>query len=496
MFSFSLNIYSILTEIYIILCSCFLLLVAVFFSTNLIYGYVIICKYVKFIFLQIIVFSFLLSLNQYPIYLITWNGFLIVNSFSFYSKLIILSIIIFWFFFSFYNINIEKIYNFEYWILILFNVISSLLLLKSNDLLSTYLLIEFQSLIFYILTSFKRNSEFSTEAGIKYFILGALSSALLLFGFSILYNLTGLTNFNDLYIFFLNLELSKLYNIVFLSLILILISLLFKLNVAPFHIWSPDVYEGSPSSVTAFFSLIPKLIIINLLLKFLLIIFYDIMFIWYYVISFCIIFSSLIGSLLAFKQLKWKRFIVYSSINHLSFILLALLLINNNSLFYLFQYLIVYLIMNIGFFSIFLNIYYLKTPFTYQFRFLNNVNLLVFLNPILSFSFLIILFSMAGIPPLAGFFIKFFVLYSSLSKTTLNLILFILIFNVISCFYYIRLIKNIYFSFEIPKYFYIYLPFNKSSIIVLGICVYLLMFMFFDFEFLFLFLNLISFSFI
>ena len=178
MFYISLNLYSILTEIYITFCSCLLLLIGVFFSTFLTYGYVIISKNIKFIFIQIIFLSFILSLNQYPIFTDVWNNFLIINSFSYYSKFFIFILVIMWFFISFDNVFLEKILNFEFWILILLSIVSGMLLLKSNDLLSTYILIEFQSLIFYILASFKRNSEFSTESGIKYFILGAFSSSL------------------------------------------------------------------------------------------------------------------------------------------------------------------------------------------------------------------------------------------------------------------------------------------------------------------------------
>lgn len=494
MLNFSLNIYVILTESYMTFCACFLLLVGVILNQNLKYGSTLITKNIQFLFIQVLIFCLVLSWNQYFIYATVWNNLLINNSFAFYSKIWILVLIILWFFISLHNVNLEKILNFEFWILILFCSVASLLILKSYDILSVYILIEFQSLIFYILASFKRNSEFSTEAGIKYFILGALASSFLLFGFSLLYNITGLTNFNDLSLFFSDLNHYN-YN-VFISLSFILVSLLFKLNIAPFHMWSPDVYEGSPSSITAFFSLIPKLIIINLLLQLLTVVFYNYINFWYYIIVFCILFSSMIGVFLAFKQNKWKRFIVFSSISHFSFILLPLLLHNNENINNLFQYLFVYLIMNLNFFTIFLNLYYIKIPFFYQTRFLINLKTFTILNPLIAVSFGVTLFSMAGIPPLAGFFIKFFVIFSALKAKTLNLILIILFFNVISVFYYIRLIKLIYFNFEQPTKFEIYLPLNKFPSIILVLNLYILLLIFYENELLYLFVNMLSYSFI
>lgn len=497
MLSLSLNFYPILTEIYIVFCSCFLLLVGVILTNNLKYGYTLINQNIQFLFAQIIIFSFILSLNQCSIYLVIWNNLLINNVFSIYSKIWTLFFVIFWFLISYNNQNIEKLNNYEYWILILLSIVASLLILKSYDILSIYLLIEFQSLIFYILASFRRNSEFSTEAGIKYFILGALSSSFLLFGFSLLYNITGLTNLNDLYLFFINQNNYYNFNLnILTSLSFIMISISFKLNVAPFHLWSPDVYEGSPSSITAFFALIPKIVMISLLIKFLTIIFYDFINFWYYFIIFCILGSSFVGTFLAFKQVKWKRFIVFSSISHFGFLLLPILAVSSESLNNLFQYLFIYLIMNVSFFSVFLNLHYVKIPFVYQIRLFNKLKSFVILNPLLSLSISLILFSMAGIPPMAGFFIKFFILFSAINVKILNLILLILFFNAISVFYYIRLIKITYFDFKLPLKFDIYLPINKSSSYILILCLYLLIMVFYDYELLYLIINLLSFSFI
>lgn len=152
--------------------------------------------------------------------------------------------------------------------------------IQAFNILSIYLSIEFQSLVFYILASFKRTSEFSTEAGLKYFVLGAFSSALLLFGLSLIYSLTGLSSLGDFSKFFISIKLdSNLFYGIIVGLIFISIALFFKLTSAPFHMWSPDVYEGSPTSVTSFFSIFPKLVIISLVLRIFVISFYDLFFI-------------------------------------------------------------------------------------------------------------------------------------------------------------------------------------------------------------------------
>lgn len=495
----NLNLYSILLEIYILICGSFLLIFSVIFSTHKSYGYLIINKNIHKLFLQVVGLGLILVYNQMPIYLITWNNFLVLNSLSLYGKITIMILIISWYCIIVESTIVEKVYNFEYWILILLNILSLLILLQVNDLLITYLAVEFQSLILYVLASLKRNSEFSTEAGIKYFILGAFSSTFLLFGFSLLYSITGLTNFIGLYYFFLNIFDSLdnyLLSVIFLSTNFILISIFFKLSVAPFHLWAPDVYEGSTIAVTTFFALLTKLPLFCLLLKLLITVFYDLNIFWNLFILFCIISSIVIGTFLAFSQYKWKRFVVYSSINHVSFLLIPVLVNNFDYITYLFIYLFIYLVMSTGFFAFFGNCYYLKFPFFHQVRFLNTINLITILNPALSLSFLVIVFSMAGLPPLAGFFAKFFILVSLIKNDFFFTTLIILIFSCLSSFYYIQLIRNVYFSFQIPKLFKFYQNITKLSTFVLGICSILLIACAFNLDFLFLIANIFAKSFI
>ena len=225
----------------------------------------------------------------------------------------------------------QKINQFEYLILIVFAVLGLFLLCSSNDLLTAYLAIELQSLAFYVLASFKKTSTYSVDAGIKYFILGAFSSSLFLFGSSLLYGVTGTINFDEFRDLFVTLfedssNAAGLFDtsLIKFGLIFILISLLFKLAIAPFHTWAPDVYESSPSSSTFFFAVVPKLAIFVLLLR----IFYHSFFCffesWRYFIVISVVLSVIVGSFGGLEQRKLKSLLVYSSISHMGYALIAL----------------------------------------------------------------------------------------------------------------------------------------------------------------------------
>nr|YP_009325891.1 NADH dehydrogenase subunit 2 [Choreocolax polysiphoniae]APC24883.1 NADH dehydrogenase subunit 2 [Choreocolax polysiphoniae] len=485
---FCLNIYPLLIEIFLFIIICFCLLFSVILSNSVFYNFPLLLKSVNFFFLQTLFFSLLLLINSNPIFMIFFYDFLICDSFNFYFKFLIIVFLIIWFFI--FN-QINKILNFEFKVLILLSILSIFLLLQSYDLLIIYINIEFLSLTLYILTSINKNSEFSTEAGLKYFILGAFSSSLLLFGFVLLYSFTGLTNLQDLLIFFLSpaLILKNNFNLIILtSLLFIFSSFLFKLGAAPFHYWLPDIYEGSATSITAFFALIPKLAILNLIIRFYLITFFDFTYNDIYIfilISICL--SSFVGTLGALVQTKWKRFISFSSVNHTSFFLLNFCTFNLNNLII---YLIIYLVMTSSFFSFFSSYSQVVFFTNTNNRFLTSLKFLNFLNPILAFSFTILLFSLAGVPPLAGFFSKFFILISAISTKLFFLVFFMLILNCVSCFYYIFLIQKIYFiNFENIK-LPIVTNFTNSNSLILGLLISFIILNFLDFDLFFLIADL------
>nr|YP_010199650.1 NADH dehydrogenase subunit 2 [Crassiphycus corneus]UAD89558.1 NADH dehydrogenase subunit 2 [Crassiphycus corneus] len=483
MHNFLYNFYSILTEIYIIYNICLLLMYGVFLSTYSTLGYPLLSKNFTVLTLQILLFSFLLTFSQVPLNVISWNGFLLSDSFTYYVKLIIILTTVSWFFLSFDYLIYEKLNYFEFWILVLLAIVAMFFIMQSYDLLTIYLAIEFQSLVFYILASINRTSEFSTEAGLKYFILGAFSSAFLLCGSSIIYGLTGLTNLNDLAQFFSGFLVGEhlfSYNLI-IGFSFILVALLFKLSAAPFHIWAPDVYEGAPFVVTAFFSILPKLAIIGLLFRVLLYTFYDLISLWQNIILLSTFLSILIGTFGAFAQYKWKRFLAYSSINHVGFMLLAMLGGDFESIASVVFYLIVYIITMLGTFAFVIDTKIYNYPTPHHLRYLSDINGLANYNPFLSGAAVVLLFSMASIPPTAGFFSKLFVLLAAIQVNSFGISLLAVIVSCIACFYYIRLIKNMYFESSVISWKVIK-PMSKLSSLILGISLLNILFIFMDME--------------
>nr|WCH57957.1 NADH dehydrogenase subunit 2 [Hypnea marchantiae] len=488
------ELYPIIPEIFIVSSVCILLIHGVFFSLSR--GNPVLINNIGFLSFQIAILGFIISFYQEVYFITIWKDCIISDYFTQDSKYILILFFIFWSYTTFvYNI-FEKINSFEYWILILLSLVAILLIMQANDLLFIYLVIELQSLVFYILASFKRTSEFSTEAGLKYFVLGAFSSALLLFGISLIYSLTGLTNLSDIAKFFTGILIEDAVIItgVFSGLILILVALLFKLSAAPFHMWSPDVYEGSPTSVTAFFSIMPKLSILSLLYRFLIFSFHDFINIWHSVILIVVFLSILIGTLSAFSQKRWKRFFSYSSITHVGFFLLSLLLGDNDSISNSILYVIIYLNTMLGIFSIVLSIRFFNYNYHYQTRYLEEVNNLSKINPTIAIIFSLILFSMAGVPPLAGFFAKFFVLLSALQAGAVGISIFIVLMSCIACFYYIKIIKTMYFN-KSSSWIILY-PVNKSNALILSISFIFLFLLFYEIEFFSIITHWISLAFL
>nr|YP_009295534.1 NADH dehydrogenase subunit 2 [Mastocarpus papillatus]AOL58018.1 NADH dehydrogenase subunit 2 [Mastocarpus papillatus] len=490
------DIYPVLPEIFLVASVCVLLIYGVLFSSSFKLGYPLLTKNIGWITFQVMIFSILLNSQQSLLNMTTWNGFLISDSFTHEVKCLILLTCLLWFLTTILYSSYEKLNSFEYWILILLSVVAILFIVQSYDLLTVYLSVEFQSLTFYVLSSFKRTSEFSTEAGLKYFVLGAFSSALLLFGSSLIYGLTGLTNLLDLSRLFTGITITELslFVGVITGFTFILTALLFKLSAAPFHMWSPDVYEGSPTSVTLFFSIMPKLAILSLLFKFLMFSFHDFVVFWRNIVLTCTVLSILVGTMSAFSQIKWKRFFAYSSINHVGFLLLALLPGNLEGMSSSIFYVVIYMITMLGAFSFVLMLRFFNYSGHYQTRYLSDLTSLAKFNPSLAVSLTITLFSIAGIPPFAGFFSKLFVLLSALQTNSFGVVIFVVLMSCVACFYYIKLVKNMYFS-SLDEWKILY-PTNKLNSLVLGFSLLFTLFIFYDIELISLSSTLISLSFL
>lgn len=368
----------------------------------------------------------------------------------------------------------EKVYAYEMVILILLAVTGLLLLISSYDLLALYLAIELQSLSLYVLATLKRTSEYSTEAGLKYFILGAISSGLLLFGSSLIYGLTGSINFSDIAssiaasqtqvgeMYSLNSFAGSPTSLLMIGVVFILSGLLFKLSLAPFHQWTPDVYEGSPTNVTAFFAIVPKIAILGVSLRMVLTVFSDrstslssvfdaLSVSIQSLLICCSVLSMLVGAFGGLYQSKLKRLLAYSAIGHMGYLTIGLITGSIEGVTAVFIYLFIYMITSIGFFAVLLAVES-ADPQSFsrdrriRLTYLTDLALISKAHPLLAFSVAIILFSMAGIPPLAGFFSKLYLFLAAISSSLYVLATIAVLTSVVGCFYYIRLIKYLYFS--------------------------------------------------
>lgn len=400
-------------------------------------------NYISWLSIEILFITFLLLLNYPYFYTIILHGMIIINDFTLIIKIIITISLVFIFFMGFEYYKYEKFYNYEYAILLLLALLGMYFLTTSYDFMMIYVAIELQSLSFYILAALKRDSQFSTEAGLKYFILGALSSGILLFGFSLIYGLTGSTNFEVLN-HLLRGNFNDFYAAISIGIIFIIVALFFKLAVAPFHMWAPDVYEGSPLIVTSLFAIVPKIAVLSLLMQLLFDIFYTFLFQWQYLIVFSAITSMILGALGAIEQKKIKRFLAYSAIGHMGYILIGLSSGTLEGIQSIFIYIILYIIMSVCIFSIILSLY--KTENNNRIIYITELTGLAKENPLLAISFSLILLSMAGIPPLAGFFSKLQIFYAALSSSMIFLAVVGVLTSVLGAIYYIRFIKIMYFE--------------------------------------------------
>ena len=431
------NINLVLPEIFISLSIMFLLVLGVFKKNS--------SKLVYNIALLILLFSIIIILNEtYSIDRITlFNDSIVIDYMSSLMKIITLVSAFFVLVISPSYLKTFKIFKIEYPILILSSVLGMMVMISSNDLMVFYMGLELQSLALYVLATFNRDQLKSSEAGLKYFVLSALSSGLLLYGCSLIYGFSGSTNF-DIISYQLN---SNEYALTF-GIVFILVGLAFKISAVPFHMWAPDVYEGSPTSVTLFFTMVPKIAALTVFIRFLYVPFLNLIDQWQIIIIFLSIASMLFGAIAAIGQKNIKRLIAYSSISHIGYTLAGLTTGSNDGIQSSIIYISIYVIMNLALFSCLLM---LKRNNKY-YENIEDLSGLSKNHPLLSLSFLIILFSLAGIPPLAGFFAKFYVFMAVLEQSMYFLAIVGLLSTVIAAFYYLRIIKIIYFDKETDKF--------------------------------------------
>lgn len=467
----------ILPELFISISIIFLLSYGVIYSTSKSYNYPILSVNVSWLSFLVLFIAFFLSVNNCLSSMIIFNNLLIVDSFTTLVKAIILLASMLCILISLNYLEYNRINTFEYTILILLSVLGMLFLVSSYDLLSLYLAVELMSLSFYILAAYKRNSEFSGEAGLKYFILGAFSSGLLLFGSSMLYGFTGMTNFEDIAKLLLGLGADSntlSYNGIIIGILFISIALLFKVAAAPFHMWSPDVYEGVPTPITAFFSSVPKIALLALYIRLFFYTFYDFISTWQELLLICAIISMIWGSIAALSQKRIKRLMAYSGIVNVGYMLVAIASGTISSIVGLLVYLFIYVIMTIGFFSFMLGMQKYKTKSLNVY--LTDLTNIGKTNTSVAMAVTLILFSMIGLPPLAGFFGKMYLFFAVMNSELYIAAILGVLSSVVAAFYYIRIIKLMY--FENSKEFTLYKPMDQINSYVLGISIFLLVIFF------------------
>ena len=369
-----------------------------------------------------------------------FNGQFMVDAFAVFTKILLiagaaLALILA----QPYNMR-EDIKQFEFPILMVFAVLGMMMMVSANDLLSLYVGLELQSLSLYVVAAIRRDNLRSSEAGLKYFVLGALSSGILLYGMSLIYGFAGTTGFDGLAATFAVSEDTPVGVIV--GLVFIAAGLAFKVSAVPFHMWTPDVYEGAPTPVTAFFAVAPKIAAMALFVRVMLEPFGDLVAEWQQIIWFISLASMILGSFAAIVQTNIKRLMAYSSIGHMGFILVGLAAGNETGVQGILLYLTIYLFMNMGTFACIL-------AMRRQGRMVEDIDQLAGLsktNPYLAVAIGVFMFSMAGIPPLAGFFAKFYVFLAAIEAGLYVLTVVGLLTSVVGAFYYLRIVKLIYFD--------------------------------------------------
>ncbi|MBO6503704.1 MAG: NADH-quinone oxidoreductase subunit NuoN [Kordiimonadaceae bacterium] len=371
---------------------------------------------------------------------VTFNGMFVTDAFAVFAKTLVylgsaVAILIAGKFLSEHGIA-----KFEYPVLIVFATLGMLIMVSANNLMSLYVGLELQSLSLYVLAAMNRDRLRSTEAGLKYFVLGALSSGMLLYGISLIYGFSGTTDFDVLATSIKGAESMSIGIVI--GMVFLLAGLAFKVSAVPFHMWTPDVYEGSPTPVTAFFAAAPKVAAMALLVRVLINGFPGMVAEWQQIIVFISIASMLVGSFVALVQTNIKRLMAYSSIGHIGYALVGVAAGTQDGIEAVLVYLAIYLTMTLGAFAAILTMR--KND-----GMVENIEDLAGLsttNLPMAVAISIFMFSLAGIPLLAGFFGKWFIFLAAVEAGMIPLAIIGFLASVVACYYYLRVVKVMFFD--------------------------------------------------
>ena len=367
---------------------------------------------------------------------VLFEGAFITDAFSRFMKLLVIGGAVLVMIMSFHDLERMRLLSFEYAVLLMLAVLGMMLMISAGDLIALYLGIELQSLSLYVVAAIQRDQVRSSEAGLKYFVLGALSSGMLLYGASLIYGFTGSVDFSVIASVAQGQSVADNIGLTF-GLVFLLVGIAFKISAVPFHMWTPDVYQGAPTPVTAFFAAAPKLAAMALLMRVVFTAFPGIALQWQQIIIFLSIASMVLGAFAAIGQTNIKRLMAYSSIGHIGYALVGVAANNEAGMQAVLIYLAIYLFMTLGAFACILS---MRT----KDGMLEDIVSLAGLaktNLSLAFVLAMILFSMAGIPPLAGFFAKFYVFAAAIKADLIPLAIIGVLSSVVAAYYYIRVIK-------------------------------------------------------
>ncbi len=371
----------------------------------------------------------------------TFNNMFVVDGFSGFVKIMILAASALAVIMSMSFLERENIARFEYPIVMLFATIGMMMMVSANDLIALYLGLELQSLALYVLAAYQRDSVRATESGLKYFVLGALASGLLLYGASLIYGFAGTTNFMTLARIFHETH-GHVHVGVIVGIVFLVAGLAFKISAVPFHMWTPDVYEGAPTPVPAFFAVAPKIAAFALLVRLMVGPFGELTDQWRQVIILISASSMFLGAFAAIAQTNIKRLMAYSSIGNIGYALLGLAAGTQDGVHAVLVYFAIYLFMSIGTFAVILSM-------RRKGRMVEGIDDLAGLaksNPMMALAMAIFMFSMAGIPPLAGFWGKLYVFRAAINEGLITLSVIGVLTSVVGAFYYLRIIKVMYFD--------------------------------------------------
>ena len=367
-----------------------------------------------------------------------------------------------------------KYLKFEYPVLVLLATAGMLMMISANDLIALYLALELQSLALYVLAAFRRDDVRSSEAGLKYFVLGALSSGMLLYGASLIYGFTGATNFYDIAAVALTKGAGQNIGLIF-GLVFLLVGLAFKISAVPFHMWTPDVYQGAPTPVTALFAAAPKAAAFALLTRVMITAFGGIKPQWQQIIVFLSIASMVLGAVAAIGQTNVKRLMAYSSIANMGFVLVGLAAASPEGIEGVLIYLATYLVMTLGAFAVILSMRRESGPVEE----IDDLAGLATTNPGMAATMAIMMFSLAGIPPLAGFWGKYYVFLAAVKADLWPLAIIGVIASVVGAFYYIRIVLIMYVNEAKPGAINRFLPVpaREGTVMALACLITLLAFL-------------------